>query len=276
MDLFLVVINGESFRYGGQFSRTRGIEDSYERQYVATESHIKLIKYIEEKYSLRGEVFLSTYTLGEKWDNDLRQWYKPYLVGDDFRDTIANSEVDFRNYNIDLVDKFIQKTHRVYKFILFIRLDYYLKKYFFEVFQAPENKVLFGFIDSFTTNEQLFPCVMHSIAYVPSIFYSLLFSMSFYSMHNSGHFLLKHTSEDHIGFFSNSCHITTSDLEWNPIFVCVGRIECLESTSKKRKYVDGKYIDQDIDFCQSIFKETFQEALQRYKETIYAQSVLPK
>jgi hypothetical protein len=265
MSKFLVVVNGESFRYGGQFTRTRGINDSYDRQYLASISHLSLLRHIEKKYNMQGEILLSTYSLNESWDHDLKQWYTPYLVKSDFLSSMMQNELEFRKYHIKLTEAFIQSKNKEYEFILFVRTDFYFKKYLFDTITLNNTKILFGFIDSNTTNETSFPSVAHNLAYIPKAYFIPLFNLLFYEMHDSAYKAQRYIESQSIGFFSNTFHLASTDLDWNPLYVAVGRKECLEHTSPNRQFVDNMYIDNTIDFTQPIFKETFQEALDLYK-----------
>ena len=262
----LLLITGESFRLGTQFSRTRGIEDSFRRQQVACESHIRFVKYCEEKKNIKIDVALYTYTLNNEWDNKLKDWYGSYLVKSSYTTELAKSEPIFKENALADIAEFMQEKNIKYDFILLIRTDFYLKNYFSEVFDSCPNKIIFAFIDKFTTEQTNFPAVCHNITYVPEKFYSLLFSNSFLNMHDSAQKLLNYVAEDCIDFYSNTSHFTSTDLGWNPIFVIVGRNEIREPSQEGISYTNGTYIALDKEyFNKDIFKETFQEALENKK-----------
>ena len=48
----LIILFGESFRLGGQDTRNRGSIEAYSEQIKASESHIKFIEHISDKYKI--------------------------------------------------------------------------------------------------------------------------------------------------------------------------------------------------------------------------------
>jgi hypothetical protein len=69
---------GESFRSGSQNSRIRGMDESYDEQIQACKTHIKFIEHLQ----LNIDVCISSYTT--KFDDELLQIYKPYVVSSVF------------------------------------------------------------------------------------------------------------------------------------------------------------------------------------------------
>ena len=57
MDKCLFVITGDTFRLGGQRSPNKGGEESYNRQRLATHSHNRFFKNIEEKFMVGVIIF---------------------------------------------------------------------------------------------------------------------------------------------------------------------------------------------------------------------------
>ena len=78
MSKFLVLFIGESFREGGQFSRIRNTKDSFEKQQIASLSHIDFLNYIKINYSCNIDVIINTYST--IYENDLKYWYDQYLI----------------------------------------------------------------------------------------------------------------------------------------------------------------------------------------------------
>jgi hypothetical protein len=72
----LILIFGESFRTGSQYSRTKGLSESYQGQLDACHSHLKFFKFLQTKYNIEISVSLLTYTT--KFDKDLENLYHDY------------------------------------------------------------------------------------------------------------------------------------------------------------------------------------------------------
>ena len=73
---FILLLRGEAFRKGGQNSRTIGLEDAYEEQMAACETHMELIRAVEAQgYTV--EVYIDTYST--QYDKELRAAYGSYV-----------------------------------------------------------------------------------------------------------------------------------------------------------------------------------------------------
>lgn len=100
----LLVLNGESYRSGSQMTRTRGTSNYYERQMLASMSHIKMINAIKYKYDIDTDVLINTYTLNDNDDNKLIDIYKSNnvnIVRSNFHKHLFNCEHDMLNNNYD-------------------------------------------------------------------------------------------------------------------------------------------------------------------------------
>ena len=53
MEKCLFVITGDTFRLGGQRSAEKGIDGSYNRQRLATDSHNRFFENIEKKFGIK-------------------------------------------------------------------------------------------------------------------------------------------------------------------------------------------------------------------------------
>lgn len=268
----LIVINGESFRFGGQLSRGRGGEDSYDRQKVATDSHIRFFKNIEDKFYMNVDVLLNSYVLNDEWDKDLTSWYDAYCVKHDFLAAVMPTEQDYISYRINYTKEYIQTSKIDYEFVFFIRIDYYLKRYLSQIFMPYQDKIQFAFYDlNGLTNEASYisPLVSFGLTYVPSKFYPMLFASP--SLLDSHHFCRQQLLNDkklhdtEIECIINTYHFLCTSLGWNPIYTAVGRYESPQMSPIRKELSNGKVIDETIDFKQTIFEETFIEALYNYQ-----------
>ena len=74
----LLVLWGESFRSGGQMTRTRGTGEYFENQKSATSSHLELLDRIHKEHSFDCDILLNSFTLNPEDDNSLISWYSNY------------------------------------------------------------------------------------------------------------------------------------------------------------------------------------------------------
>jgi hypothetical protein len=227
---FLLIINGETFRHGPQGSRDRGTEESFNLQNFASKSHLDFINFLKKKFNIDCDILLYFYKLNEEWDSHFLDLYKEYtkysividkLLGEVF---LHSSLIDFIKNNVDLDE---------YRFLLFIRPDLYLKKYFFDIFELSDEKIKFAHVNEITDNFGKswndisgFPAVNHQIFYVPKKFFTNLIKGCIWRNHHSYISSLNcGLTKDQIGFFLETYHSSSTSNTWNPIFHQVGREE---------------------------------------------------
>jgi hypothetical protein len=229
---FLFVISGESFRYGHQGSRGRGGDESYVRQKIAVTSQTNFIDFIKEKYDIDCDLFFSIYKFSENWDNNFFSWYKkPPLFINNYDNLLGegmlhSNIISYMYNNINLNN---------YDFVLFVRADLFLKKYFYEIFDPFCEKVKYAHINEITDkvgksynyipNTEI-PAVNHQIFFVPKKYYRNLVYGSLWNNHHSYVTSLRGgLKQSDITFFLNTYHSSSTDITWNPIFHQVGREE---------------------------------------------------
>jgi len=257
MKKFLLAINGETYRCGPQGSRDRGSQESYDLQNLASYSHIEFIEQMKKKFQINSDVLLYVYKLNEEWDKNFQKKYEEYL-----KDSIILSDLlGEGKLHENLLSHIRNKIQfDEYEFILFIRPDLYLKKYFFEIFEITYDKIKFAHINEITDHlgkswhESLgHPSVNHQIFYVPNPFYKKLFDNCIWNNHNSYYSTINSgLNNKQIGFFLDTYHSSSTSNTWNPIFHQVGREETKfwvdhdfivdSDTHKPKKVVyDGRY-----------------------------------
>ena len=223
----LTVLFGEGYRSGPQMSRTRGTGDYMRKQMVASKSHIKLVNMLKTQ-GHEVDVILNTYKLNEKDDNDLLHYYQrnSNVIQSFFYDHLFPSENHFfENMFFNVIPQ-----PNDYDFVLIIRIDFYVKQLFFETLKFAEDKITFPFIDSNIninySNETNQFSVCHPIILVPKKYFCAFLDHNFYIHHphelrieliNSG------VPKDDIIFMTNTLHVCSTDLGWNPFFIMVGR-----------------------------------------------------
>lgn len=245
----LICITGESFRNGPQSSRIR--KDSVHsetNQIRAIHSHLEFITYLKNYYNIISDVLLNIYSFNDCKDTQLIQLYQNHphinkvyvylkyeLLGEYglLLNTYDIITYDLKNYK--------------YLFILFIRIDLFLKPYFQNIFDLRE-KIRFSNVNEIgkhfnnfnigmenhlhsagiMSDDKTFiqnPFVNHQILYVPNKYFNTIYQKKFI-LHGSYSHLLELVPKEDIDFFLYTFHSSSTDISWNPIFHQVGRKEC--------------------------------------------------
>ena len=68
----LLILFGESFRYGGQGNRNRGSIESYNEQINASLSQLKYINHLKDKYNVNMSVIINSYNTQYNGNGELR------------------------------------------------------------------------------------------------------------------------------------------------------------------------------------------------------------
>ena len=245
MSRCLILFIGESFREGGQFSRIRNTKDSFEKQQIASLSQIDFLNYIKNKFSCTIDVIINTYTT--IYENDLKYWYDKYLINYISNDKLIGLE-NLLNNGIKSVN--IDK----YDFILSIRIDLYIKYYFFIKFDISWNKIMFPFICWITEYKQIWddiifstvrnnssyktfnnePVVCDTIIFIPKKYFYLI-EMHIYLNHDGWHnFKENHNlTNNDLDFMIDSFHDADSYKDYNPFYYMISR--------SQNKVCHGKY-----------------------------------
>jgi hypothetical protein len=220
----LILFVGESFRYGNQYNRNRGIPESYYDQIKACNSHITFIEKIKEKYQLNSvSVFISTYNT--QYDTDLLKIYEKYSIGHKLYPDVIGYNNIFQN-SINVIENKEQ-----YDFILFIRIDLFLKDHFMDVFDPTINMILFPCItwrwDCHIRNEpeKNNPRVVDTILFIPKKYYSYIKTICI--GHNSWDDLIRKTdlTYDDLDVMIKTYHDSDSNKDFNPLYYIVNRRE---------------------------------------------------
>jgi len=234
----LLLLYGESFREGNQGSRLRDTENSFHTQKIASDSHILFCKNIKNKYNIDMDILINTYDT--KYESSLKSWYI-----DNNLTYMTNTElIGFKLVQnaLDVIDK------DKYNFILFTRIDIYIKPQFYNIFNPYWDKIYFisqnwtfcqkcGFLDN---NEVNYPVVNPIIEFIPKTYYKVLTNI------NVDHDAWKkyidtfNMSNNDMDFMVNTYHDTDSYKDFNPYYKMIGRPE------NNIWYDEGKVIDRTI------------------------------
>ena len=213
----LLIIIGESFRYGNQGTRIRGVPESYDAQINACNTHIKFINLLKNKFNYNINVFIGTYTT--QYDNDLLNIYKNYLVGN----KIYENPLGLTNLYKNCID---ENNLDNYNFILYFRIDLFLKDKFLEIFNPSWNTIKFATIcwkkDSVYNNK---PRVNDMMLFIPKKF--IIYSNQIIIGHESWYFLVNNLkiNDYNIDVMINTYHDSDSSKDYNPLYYIVNRSE---------------------------------------------------
>ena len=267
----LFVITGDTFRIGGQRSTGKGGDESFRRQNLATDSHLRFFESIEKKFDIQCDVFLNIYKCNDEYDKQLFEWYGDRVVQSKIHPGRLGSEFEMI---YDTIGRLINSKIDDYEFIMFIRPDWYLKKYFDEVFRPDPERVLYahldagyklvenptGFIDGGGRRRDI-PHVCHCITYCPKKHYRWLLENRVWHWHDSLLRLEQHLPRTQFGFFVDTVHWCCSSLDWNPLYSLVGRDEHLE------------YKFPNISYDIETHTVHHADTLERYKDVLYTDTI---
>lgn len=215
----LIILLGESFRLGCQGNRNRGTTESYNEQMKACKSHNTFIEHIITKFNMESvSVYISSYTT--QFDNDLLSNYNKYLIGNTLYPDVIGITSLFHN-SINKIQN-IEK----YDFVLYIRIDLFLKEYFIEIFNPTINIILFPSIcwarDCKTGSN---PRVNNMILFVPKKYYTYINKIEMY--HNDWDILINKTdlTYNDLDTMIHTYHDSDSFKDYNPLYYIVNRQE---------------------------------------------------
>jgi len=259
----LLVVSGESFRNGGQGTRGRSDSpDSVDRQKLASYSHLRVINFLKAKFDIDTDIFINTYKFTPECDELLLKIYGPKVIYTNFRTTPSSSCEDFMGQT----NRFVSELDlSPYEFILFIRIDLYIKEYFLSKFKKIDNKIRYGLLDYGTLG------ILHDIVYMPKCYFNLInvdMLSNFRNPHNGADYVSRVIGRQSIDHFINSYHSLSTNLNWNPIFTNVDRPESLNHECRGQRYIDYKkvFVENDDEYDHLIGTDTIEDNLRLLRE----------
>jgi len=251
----LLVITGESFRLGKQMTRDRSdSSDATNRQKLASYSHIRLINYMKSQLNTDTDVAIHSYTLNPTHDAMLLEWYKPYLVNHTFKTHTPPHENDFV---METNNKILNMDLNPYNFMLFTRLDFYIKKYFLSIFTKIDDSIRYGHRD------YSYGGICHNLIYVPKKHFRLLerdIHTNIRCPHIDPNHLINNISDISIDYYIDTHHSLSTCDNWNPIYSQVGRAESFKDIypmSDNKKYEHLLHTDKLDENLQLIYENKF-------------------
>ena len=225
----LICYYGGAFREGGNLSSVQDTENGYDGQYYATQTHLKLTETIKSK-GYNVDTIINTYS--SKYEKDLSNWYKPYEI----LLNRLNKNIESTDGRDNLIKNCIKTIKRLtpddYDFILFIRIDLFLKPEFFNILDIESNKINFIANNSdaknncITHNKEKDPFVVDLFLFVPKKYFYIL-DNNFKLCHESWTYYKKKykLTDNDMGFMINKVFDSNSYLDMNDYYLMVGREE---------------------------------------------------
>lgn len=220
-------IIGESFRYGLQGSRVRGIPESFYEQELATKSQLAFFYRIKDNVDIKIKLI----TYNTTFTNNLIDWFKDYNT--EF--IVLDEPIGYDNlYKKSL--SLTQKENDI-DFIFFMRIDLILKEKFFEVFDIKNQKITYpsicwitSFLDPRTTpHHKTFAKNRHRIndlmLFIPKNFFSELYNGEILiTPHEACDYMSDYLYKN-VSFFIDTYHDSDSYKDRNPLYKVANRPE---------------------------------------------------
>ena len=263
----LIVYYGGSFREGNIGSTLHDTQYGYESQKNASITHAKL-KQILNKKGYETDILINT--RHTEYKKDLLNWYNPFNI-------IINKipiQIHGKDYMItSCIENINNLKKEEYKFILFIRIDLFLKPDFFNVLNTESNKIMFLANNydakrcSNYNNGQ--PEVVDLFLYIPNKYFYIL-DNKFKLNHDALSYLKKKYKliDDDFNFMTNKIFDSNSFIDLNPYYVMGSRSENKEMHTKQlfeNKKINKKYCKYDTYYQKYLINPT-DFYLNKYKD----------
>jgi len=228
----LLILFGESFRLGHHGTRNSGSKESYDAQIKAAQTHIKFIENLQ-KINCNMVVSITSYTT--QYDSNLTEIYKDVLIDNKFYKNLFAKE-DRGGGQTTLIHKCINRIDNInkYDFILYMRIDIFLKDKFMEIFNPKSDKILFPSICwEIKCKIGPHPRVNDMMMFIPKKYFKLIKKINLH--HHSWHDLItKHNLKyEDLDMMLNTYHDSDSAKDYNPIYYIVNRPQNDKWNSKK-------------------------------------------
>lgn len=259
----LICYYGGAFREGNIGSTKRDSNYGYNAQKNTSITHAKLKEVLNEK-GYQADILINT--RNTKYSNQLETWYDPFNI-------VINrlsEKMHGRDYMIQSTIDNINKLKKYdYEFILFVRIDLFLKPDFYDILDTESDKISF-IANNYDTNTCLTkykndPVIVDLFAYIPKKYFYIL-DDQFKLNHNSWTYYKKiyNLSDSDMTFISNKIFDSNSYRENNPYYLMSSRKEnknphkdvkkCRGYSEKEQSYLDNPteyYIEKYSDFYLS-------------------------
>lgn len=217
----LVVLFGGAFRggHGGTVSEVQGI---------ASDSHVRFIHYVQERYNYDIDVILSTYST--EYDKDLLGFYNSTNV-------VAPLLLPQPMIGIqELMRKAAAAANNIqqYDWLFAIRIDLFVKPLLTEIFDPTWDKVLFPSVcfvlQGWHKTGNGMPRITDTLLFIPRKYITLPIWISHDGWPQWFH--ENHLNHSEMGTMVKTYHDSDALKDWNPLYYMMGR-QCTQSWYSK-------------------------------------------
>jgi len=211
-----MILVGESFRLGGQGTRSRDAEASYEPQKSACESHVRLAESLRVR-GVHTDFFVESYST--KYESELRSWYGSGLNRCSLRKDLVGLST--------LAMSGLSAIGSGYDCAFVCRIDLILKEMFMDIFDPSWQRTMFPSACWIAGNGHRLgdrPRVSDMMMFVPGRLMEAV-KKKFNLSHESWvHYLnSKLLGVDDLGLMLDTYHDSDSAKDYNPIYTVANR-----------------------------------------------------
>jgi len=221
----LICYYGGAFREGNYGSTKSDTKYGYESQKNASITHEKLKTVLQEK-GYQTDILINTRIT--KYSNKLEKWYDPYdMILNELSNKIQGPDQMIKS-TINNINKLNKKD---YKFILFVRIDLFLKPDFFDVLDTETDKVSFlaQNYDPSTCKSTVMnndPQVVDLFLFIPKKYFYILDKKFVLNHHSWNYYKRVYNLKDkEMSFMSNDKFDSNSYKEYNKYYLMCSRKE---------------------------------------------------
>ena len=245
----LIVYYGGAFRDGNIGTTKHDTIYGYDAQERASITHSKLKKVLNKK-GYQTDILINTRTT--KYTHKLEDWYSPFnMIINTLSEKIHGKDFMIQSSikNINKLDK------NEYDFILFIRIDLFLKPEFYNVLDTESDKINFLANNYNPKNCNHIinknPEIVDLILLIPKKYYYIL-DKNFNLNHNSwSYYKAKYKLNDSdMGFMSDMKFDSNTYIDKNPFYVMSSRDENTELHTNTNSKICPKYIETEQQYLE--------------------------
>ncbi len=247
----LICYYGEGFRNGNMYLTTQDTTDGYKNQFYASMTHLKLHSLLKEK-NINYDIIINTYE--SKYTDKIQKWYNPNKL---IVNKLDENLIGYQGRD-KLINTLVKEINNDYDFVLFIRIDLFLKPDFYKVLDVNSNKINFlahnydpKICYNYSKNGD--PFVVDLFIYIPKK-YNYILDNNFILMHDSWEYL-KNTynlKNNDMEFMTSLMFDANTYKDLNPYYVIAGRPENKNIHNNLKDNVNnyGIYEYTEFDTCE--------------------------
>lgn len=212
-----IILFGECFRSGGQHSRTRDKNESFEEQILASKRQVDFFNYLRVNKGIHIDIYIASYKT--KFLPELNSVYNDFLVDSIWLDNpIGINNLIKKGYNL------IENKGTCYEFILCMRIDIYLRETFFQVFDPFWSTIRFAFIEDTLSLCDIIR-VNDIIVFFPNKYFNILKEQFIHHIMLYDLLINEKLGIEDFDVMINTFHLANSSEAYNPLYYIVNRKE---------------------------------------------------